>query len=1386
VNNVNGVLPPDTDGAVGINHYIQWVNLSYRIWQIDRNTNTATPVYGPATGNTLWAGFGGPCESQNDGDIIVLFDHLANRWFMSQPAWLAADGNHQCIAVSQSDDPLGAWYRYDFLLLPTALDKFNDYPKFGIWPDGYYMTANLFNNAGTAWRGAGVWAFERDKMLVGQPARVVFFDLYGVNSNFGGMLPADLDGPPPPAGTPNFFAEVDDSTWIPPNDAMRIWEFRADWTNPADSSFGVGGQPNYTLNTAAFNLLPCVSSSSRSCIPQPGTGVKLDSLGDRLVFRLAYRNLGSHQALVVNHTVWADGSDRAGVRWYEVRNAGAGWAIHQQGTFAPADGLYRWMGSAAMDAVGDIAVGYSVANGSSVYPSIRYAGRLAADPAGTLPQGEGTLITGSGAQTHSAARWGDYAALAVDPTDDCSFWFTTEYIQTTGSAPWQTRVGSFRFPSCTPLPKGTLQGTVTDASDGSPIVDAQVTVGGIYTTLTDADGFYRFQNSIPVGAHDVTVVAYGYSTGTAAGVVVTEGGTTTQDFALTPLPTATVNGTVSDGSGGDWPLYARIDITAPGYHHTAFTDPVTGHYSVNLVQATAHTFAVSAISNGYNTVNRGVTPPAGGAIENFALTVTSACAAPGYLLNAWLYETFDSVTPPTLPTGWAKVDVSGTSGDWLTNSGTRYPSGGGAHSAPNLAYFNSYTATSGHSTRLYRTTGMNLTGAGSVPLTLWMYHDTGYTSRNDRLQVQVSTNGGSSWTNVGSAISRYDGSTGWKQHTVSLNAFAGQADVRLGLLRISAYGNDVHIDDLVVGSAACTVQRPGGLVVSNVYDANTAAALNDATVTQTATAATATTFTTPDDPAVDDGLYLIFSPAGAQPFSATKGGGYGVATASVAVPDGGAIRQDFHLPAGRPAAAPAGLEVTLVHGQTARNVTLNNSGGLAALVSLHEVNTPPAMLTPGPFAPQVRHLGPKKFNVFTLQDVAYYIEPPQVPELPAGAVLGNFPAGLPGAWGIGFNLAADDMWIGNIAAGGGDDLDYRFLTDGTNTGDTIDTGPWAASWAADMTYHSATGKLWQVNVGGDNCIYELDPVARAATGNKICPAFGTSERGLAYDPLGDSFFAGSWNDSIIKRFDPDGTIVQSVNVGLAISGLAYNPATDHLFVAANDDAGYDVYVLDVNANYAVLGGFNIAGMGNFQQAGLEIDCDGHLWAVNQSTDEVYEVDSGEAGVCDWADIPWLTLDPTGGTVPAAGSLSVTFALDATGVATGTHRAYVRADNDTPYGVLIIPVTLNINPLAAPAVSAAMVGNGIELRWVQTQAGVERYEVYRSTSPYFTAGGPGSEKLTPDVPAPGVGNEATRVDAFEEPPTNCYYIVLAVGAGEAKSPASNRVAAFHFALTPGAE
>ncbi len=419
---VPNAAPPDTNGAVGATQYVQWVNESFAVF----DKATGALVLGPVAGKTLWSGFGGGCETNNDGDPIVQYDKAAGRWVMTQFS-VSSTPFLQCVAVSTTSDATGSYKRYAFSYGTT---DFPDYPKLGVWPDGYYISYNIFN--GSTFAGAKLCAFDRSAMLGGAAATQECFQL---SNSFGGVLPSDLDGTTaPPAGSPNYLMNFG-------SNGLNLWRFHSDFANPANAT--LTGPIN--IPVAAFTA---ACSGGGTCIPQPSTSNKLDSLADRLMYRLAYRNRGGTETLVINHSVKSSGSKRSsvtGVRWYEVRSPNTSPSVFQQGTFAP-DSNNRWMGSIAMDKVGDIAVGYSVSS-SSIFPSIRYTGRMVGDPLGTM-EAENVLLTGTGSQTGSLHRWGDYSAMTVDPVDDCTFWYTNEYLKAGGSFNWSTRIANFKFPSC--------------------------------------------------------------------------------------------------------------------------------------------------------------------------------------------------------------------------------------------------------------------------------------------------------------------------------------------------------------------------------------------------------------------------------------------------------------------------------------------------------------------------------------------------------------------------------------------------------------------------------------------------------------------------------------------------------------------------------------------------------------------------------------------------------------------------------------------------------------------------------------------------------------------------------------------------------------------------
>jgi hypothetical protein len=519
------VVPPDTVGDVGPAHYVQQTNMLVRVFN-----KAGAALTAPFRLSSLFAPLGGLCSTGDNGDPIVLYDPLADRWLLSQFRFTAlnAPPYHECIAVSRTSDPAGAYFLYDFV---TPGNNFPDYPHFGVWPDAYYMTTNQFFLGGS-FNGAGAFAFERAKMLVGDATASLIYinlDFASHPEGIGGMLPADLDGvSAPPAGAPNVFAYFTANEFGDPADAIRLFNFHADFAVPANSTFIE--RPGSPLLVAAFNPLTPAGGD----IPQPppaSSSANLDAIADRLMNRLQYRNRGGFESLVVNHTVDANATSAftAGVRYYELRNGAPGgvYAVNEQATFSP-DSTHRWMGSAAVDHQGNLAVGFS-ASSTSLFPSIRYAGRVTTDPPNGLFQGEATLIAGAGSQTTTFQRWGDYSALVVDPADDCTFWYTTEYYGASSSLSWQTRVGSFKFASCPARSTGTLNVNVTTCSSGSPVANALVKLNAILWGATAANG--TFSAKLDPGIYNINAEKSGVGTGLGS-ATVNAGGTATANVCL--------------------------------------------------------------------------------------------------------------------------------------------------------------------------------------------------------------------------------------------------------------------------------------------------------------------------------------------------------------------------------------------------------------------------------------------------------------------------------------------------------------------------------------------------------------------------------------------------------------------------------------------------------------------------------------------------------------------------------------------------------------------------------------------------------------------------------------------------------------------------------------
>ena len=449
--------PPDPNGAVGLTQYVQIVNEAYQVF----DKATGNSVRGPNSISSIWSGFGGVCQNNGSGDPVVLYDHLANRWLISQFAG-ASTITDECVAISTSSDATGSYYRYGFHLG----SNFFDYPHLSVWPDAYYMSMNVFNSAGTTYLGPQPFAFDRTKMLAGQAATFVS-PVGPLGGSVDAFLPADLDGSRlPPTGAPNTFVGFPGQATSP---NYTTYHFHVDFVTPANSTFT-------TFATPAAAGFTALCPSTRACVPENGVTSSnyLDGIGDRLMFRLGYRNFGDHESVVGNYTVSSGGV--AAIRWFELRNVTSGpVTVFQQSTYQP-DTTWRWMGSAAMDGQGNLAIGFS-ASSSSIKPQLRYAGRLATDPLNTLAQGEAHLFDGTGSQSGSGNRWGDYSSLSVDPVDDTTFWYTNEYYSTTTSFNWRTRIGSFKLAtgSPTPTPTATATATATATPTATPVATATAT-----------------------------------------------------------------------------------------------------------------------------------------------------------------------------------------------------------------------------------------------------------------------------------------------------------------------------------------------------------------------------------------------------------------------------------------------------------------------------------------------------------------------------------------------------------------------------------------------------------------------------------------------------------------------------------------------------------------------------------------------------------------------------------------------------------------------------------------------------------------------------------------------------------------------------------------------
>jgi len=723
--------PPDVNGHVGPTQYVQWNNTSLAVFG-----KGGALFYGPAAGSTLFQSLGGPCATHNDGDPVVNYDILASRWVLSQFVVEASpNASHQCIAVSMSSDALGGYYLYDFVTDPV---NFVDYPHIGVWPDGYYMTAHVFNAAGTALVAARVYVFEREKMIAGKPARMQQKDLQkdGVEVQYG-FLPADLDSTtPPPAGEASFV--------LGPN---------GQFTNQTDSARVAvtwGTTPTIALTESVISTVgivspPCVNNTSaqdfRDCVPQPAPAVGTDYLDDieyHFMYRLAYRNFGGSpvQESIVASAPTAGSASTPGhgaIKWIEFRNAGNSTTtptVFQSGTFDP-DTAYRWLPSIAMDKDHNIALGYSKSS-TAIKPGIYLTGRLGTDTLNTMGA-EATVMAGAGSQTAGAGnRWGDYSAMTLDPIDQCTFWYTNEYLKTNGAFNWSTRIASYKFPSCTPSPAwGAVSGTVTSCSSGLPLSGVVVTLSNGSSGVSGFSGAYSIQ--VPPGTYTASAADAdrNCTTGSPATVSVTvaSSGTVTQNFCMSGTSNLQTNGvTINDASpGNNNGIINRnecIKLTVPlknngcGNETAISATLTTATPGVTVTQGSSSYANLAVDASGSNTTPfqfQTASTFACGTVINFTLTVNSASGSKALGITL---PTCGGGANQTIPSGFlssadpTQTDRISRNGIPSTCSGKASPGGG----FTGTKYYKAFTFTNNSAVAACYTVNINAALNGNTDI----------------------------------------------------------------------------------------------------------------------------------------------------------------------------------------------------------------------------------------------------------------------------------------------------------------------------------------------------------------------------------------------------------------------------------------------------------------------------------------------------------------------------------------------------------------------------------------------------------------------------------------------------------------------------------------------
>jgi len=791
VNNLDHVAPPDTSGDVSPTHYMQCVNGHTAIYDRDGNV-----VVNPFETSTFWQGT--PYDDRNDGDAVILWDEDAQRWLVTQ-FYLPDNGDqYLLIAVSKTDDPTGQYYQYAF-----AYQYMPDYPKWSVWPNAYYMGANAFDQTNNyRYKGAYVSAFERDKILIGDAnARFVTF---GADQNLWSIFPADADVFPA-QGTDCPFI-TDEVAATAGNNEVYIYNFHVDWNNTNNSTF----QHEVTLNVADYGLF-----NGDTQAPQQGVNQKLDLLQSRIMFRAYYRHFNDHESLCMARTV--NDNNVAAVRWYEFRDTGNGWGVYQQGTYNPGDGLWRWMASIAMNGNGDIAIGYSV-SGNNMHPSIRATGRFAGDQLGIMTADESELVAGAGSQ-NGMSRWGDYSMMSIDPVDNRTFWYTTEYVDNNGS--WRTKIIHFELPNqcnypvhqATNLQANAQSETQIDLTwtrgDGDRVIVLARKDNDVNTNPADGSNYNanaQFASGDRIG-NDNYVVYDG--TGTSVSVTGLTASSTyyfaiyeyndTDHCYLTPPTTASgqthgladvetlsmlqidVNSAQGQGKVNDENGYS---VTERGLCWSTNPNPTTADTHVSNGTGTG-TFTVDLTNLNSSTTYyvRAYAINSAGTAYGDNVEFKTLC---GVVTNFPFTEDFEA---GSLPDCWRNEHVTNTQ-DWDYDNGGHSGNPANAHSGNYNALFY-HQSTTANVTKLV-TPALDFTGVSSANLKFWHVQKE-WSPDQDELRIYYKNSATANWT----LLAEYtDEVADWTERNINLPNLSSEYYVAFEAT--GKYGYGVGLDDVEI------------------------------------------------------------------------------------------------------------------------------------------------------------------------------------------------------------------------------------------------------------------------------------------------------------------------------------------------------------------------------------------------------------------------------------------------------------------------------------------------------------------------------------------------------------------------------------------------------------